>query len=85
MTSPIRGWVAEGVGASAGRATLDGDGSGGGGGRRINYEWRIITSEREARSKFILIYTKNQSMSEPAGRPAAVTLLTFERLISLEP
>ena len=32
----------------------------------------IITSEREARSEFLLIYTKNLSMS---GRPAVVTLL----------
>ena len=37
----------------------------------------IITSEREARSEFLLIYTKNLSMS---GRGHA-----FERLISLEP
>ena len=30
-----------------------------------------ITSEREARSEFLLIYTKNLSMSgRPAGRPA---------------
>ena len=40
----------------------------------------IITSEREARSEFLLIYTKNLSMSgpparRPAGRPAVVTLL----------
>ena len=42
---------------------------------------RIITSEREARSEFLLIYTKNLSMSgRPAGRGHA-----FERLISLEP
>ena len=34
------------------------------------------TSEREARSEFLLIYTKNLSMSgRPAGRPAVVTLL----------
>ena len=33
---------------------------------------RFITSEREARSEFLLIYTKNLSMS---GRPAVVTLL----------
>ena len=32
----------------------------------------FITSEREARSEFLLIYTKNLSMS---GRPAVVTLL----------
>ena len=37
----------------------------------------FITSEREARSEFLLIYTKNLSMS---GRGHA-----FERLISLEP
>ena len=31
---------------------------------------KIITSEREARSEFLLIYTKNLSMSgRPAGRP----------------
>ena len=37
---------------------------------------RLITSEREARSEFLLIYTKNLSMSgRPAGRPAVVTLL----------
>ena len=36
----------------------------------------VITSEREARSEFLLIYTKNLSMSgPPAGRPAVVTLL----------
>ena len=30
----------------------------------------MITSEREARSEFLLIYTKNLSMSgRPAGRP----------------
>ena len=41
----------------------------------------VITSEREARSEFLLIYTKNLSMSgRPAGRGHA-----FERLISLEP
>ena len=40
----------------------------------------LITSEREARSEFLPIYTKNLSMS---GRPAVVTLLG--RLISLEP
>ena len=41
----------------------------------------IITSEREARSEFLLIYTKNLSMSgRPAGRGH-----DFERLISLEP
>ena len=41
----------------------------------------VITSEREARSEFLLIYTKNLSMSgRPAGRGDA-----FERLISLEP
>ena len=32
---------------------------------------RLITSEREARSEFLLIYTKNLS----TGRPAVVTLL----------
>ena len=32
----------------------------------------MITSEREARSEFLLIYTKNLSMSGP---PAVVTLL----------
>ena len=42
---------------------------------------KVITSEREARSEFLLIYTKNMSMSgRPAGRGHA-----FERLISLEP
>ena len=36
----------------------------------------MITSEREARSEFLLIYTKNLSMSDrPAGPPAVVTLL----------
>ena len=31
----------------------------------------IVTSEREARSEFLLIYTKNLSMSgRPAGPPA---------------
>ena len=41
----------------------------------------VVTSEREARSEFLLIYTKNLSMSgRPAGRGHA-----FERLISLEP
>ena len=36
----------------------------------------VITSEREARSEFLLIYTKNLSMSgRPAGPPAVVTLL----------
>ena len=41
----------------------------------------LVTSEREARSEFLLIYTKNLSMSgPPAGRGHA-----FERLISLEP
>ena len=45
----------------------------------------IITSEREARSEFLLIYTKNLSMSgRPAGRPAGRGH-AFERLISLEP
>ena len=35
----------------------------------------VFTSEREARSEFLLIYTKNLSMSgPPAGRPAVVTL-----------
>ena len=39
-------------------------------------EFGMITSEREARSEFLLIYTKNLSMSgRPAGRPAVVTLL----------
>ena len=38
--------------------------------------YSVITSEREARSEFLLIYTKNLSMSgPPAGRPAVVTLL----------
>ena len=42
---------------------------------------QVITSEREARREFLLIYTKNLSMSgRPAGRGHA-----FERLISLEP
>ena len=46
---------------------------------------RIITSEREARSEFLLIYTKNLSMSgRPAGPPAGRGH-AFERLISLEP
>ena len=41
----------------------------------------LITSEREARSEFLLIYTKNLITSgRPAGRGDA-----FERLISLEP
>ena len=45
-----------------------------------NYK-KFVTSEREARSEFLLIYTKNMSMSgRPAGRGHA-----FERLISLEP
>ena len=35
-------------------------------------DYLFITSEREARSEFLLIYTKNLSMS---GRPAVVTLL----------
>ena len=36
----------------------------------------MITSELEARSEFLLIYTKNLSMSgRPAGPPAVVTLL----------
>ena len=36
----------------------------------------MFTSEREARSEFLLTYTKNLSMSgRPAGRPAVVTLL----------
>ena len=36
----------------------------------------VITSEREARSEFLLIYTNNLRMSgRPAGRPAVVTLL----------
>ena len=44
----------------------------------------VITSEREARSEFLLIYTKNLSMSgRPAGPPAARGY-AFERLISLE-
>ena len=48
----------------------------------------VITSEREARSEFLLIYTKNLSMSgPPARRPAGRTGRghAFERLISLEP
>ena len=37
--------------------------------------WRLTGYER-ARSEFLLIYTKNLSMSgRPAGRPAVVTLL----------
>ena len=45
----------------------------------------LITSEREARSEFLLIYTKNLSMSgRPAGPPAGRGH-AFERLISLEP
>ena len=37
---------------------------------------KMITSEREARSEFLLIHTKNLSMSgRPARRPAVVTLL----------
>ena len=40
----------------------------------------VFTSEREARSEFLLIYTKNLShMSGPPGGHA------FEKLISLEP
>ena len=40
----------------------------------------VFTSEREARSEFLLIYTKNLSRYErparrPAGPPAVVTLL----------
>ena len=49
----------------------------------------VITSEREARSEFLLIYTKNLSMSgRPARRPAGPPAgrgHAFERLISLEP
>ena len=41
----------------------------------------LVTSDREARSEFLLIYTKNLSMS---GRPARRGH-AFERLISLEP
>ena len=45
----------------------------------------VVTSEREARSEFLLIYTKNLSMSgRPARRPAGRGH-AFERLISLEP
>ena len=45
----------------------------------------LVTSEREARSEFLLIYTKNLSMSgRPAGPPAGRGH-AFERLISLEP
>ena len=45
----------------------------------------VVTSEREARSEFLLIYTKNLSMSgRPAGRPDGRGH-AFERLISLEP
>ena len=45
-----------------------------------NCSIHVITSEREARSEFLLIYTKNLSMSgrparRPAGPPAVVTLL----------
>ena len=51
--------------------------------------FRVITSEREARSEFLLIYTKNLSMSgRPAGPPArrpAGRGHAFGRLISLEP
>ena len=44
-------------------------------------ETALITSEREARSEFLLIYTKNLGTSGwPAGRGHA-----FERLISLQP
>ena len=36
----------------------------------------LVTSDREARSEFLLIYTKNLNMSgRPARRPAVVTLL----------
>ena len=49
----------------------------------------FVTSEREARSEFLLIYTKNLSMSgRPARRPAGPPAgrgHAFERLISLEP
>ena len=41
----------------------------------------MITSEREARSEFLLIYTKNMSMSGPPARRGHA----FGRLISLEP
>ena len=45
----------------------------------------VITSERAARSEFLLIYTKNLSMSgRPARRPAGRGH-AFERLIFLEP
>ena len=46
---------------------------------------RIITSEREARSEFLLIYTKNLSMSGPPARRPAGRGHAFERFISLEP
>ena len=45
----------------------------------------VITSEREARSEFLLIYTKNLSMSGPPARRPAGRGHAFERLISLEP
>ena len=51
--------------------------------REARSEFLLITSEREARREFLLIYeyTKNLSMSgRPAGRGHA-----FKRLISLEP
>ena len=34
----------------------------------IIYRPRVVTSEREARSEFLLIYTKNLSMSGPPAR-----------------
>ena len=46
---------------------------------------QVITSEREARSEFLLIYTKNLSMSGPPARRPAGRGHAFERLISLEP
>ena len=46
---------------------------------------RLITSEREERSEFLLIYTKNLSMSGPPARRPASRGHAFERLISLEP
>ena len=50
----------------------------------------VITSEREARSEFLLIYTKNLSMSgrparRPAGPPAVVTLLRGLHLWNRKP
>ena len=39
--------------------------------REARSEFLLVTSEREARSEFLLIYTKNLSMSgRPAGPPA---------------